>query len=128
MKKKFARANHAPFITKSLRKAIMLCSKLRSRYNKCRTSENLNSHRKQRNLCVKLFKSAKKDHYNNLNNNHITGSKKFWPAFSDKPRQSKKIVLADNDNIISTDADIAKTFNKFFVTIAESLSQHKRNY
>ena len=38
------------------------------------------------------------------------------------PHQSKKIVLVDNDDIISNDADIAETFNKFFVTIAESLS------
>ena len=31
-------------------------------------------------------------------------------------------MLIDNDGIISNDADIAETFNKFFVTIAESLS------
>ena len=31
-------------------------------------------------------------------------------------------MLVDNDDIISNDADIAETFNKFFVTIAESLS------
>ena len=96
MKKKFVRANHAPFMTKSLRKAIMLCSKLRHRYNKSRTSENLNNCREQRNLCVKLFKSAKKDYYSNLNINRITDNKKFWktvkPSFSDKPRQSKKIA------------------------------------
>ena len=126
MKKKFVRANHAPFMTKSLRKAIMLSSKPRNRYNKSRTSENLNSYRKWRNICVKLLNSAKKDYYNNLNINHITDNKKFWktvkPAFSDKPHQSKKIVLVDNDDIISNDADIAETINKFFVTIAESLS------
>ena len=126
MKKKFVRANHAQFMTQSLRKAIMLRSKLRNRYNKSRTSENLNSYRKQRNLCVKLLKSAKKDYYNNLNINHVTDNRKFWktvkPEFSDNPHQSKKIVLVDNNDIISNGADIAETFNKFFVTIAESLS------
>ena len=48
MKKKFVRANRAPFMTKSLRKAIMLRSKLRNHYNQSRTSENLDSYRKQR--------------------------------------------------------------------------------
>ena len=102
MKKKFLRANHAPFMTKSLRKAMMLRLKLGNRYNKSRTSENLHSYRKQRNLCVKLLKSAKKDYYNILNITHITDNKKFWktvkPAFSDKVHQSKKIVLVDNDD------------------------------
>ena len=31
-------------------------------------------------------------------------------------------MLVDSDDIISNDADIAETFNSFFVTIAESLS------
>ena len=109
MKKKLVRANHAPFMTKSLPKAIMLRSKLRNRYNKSRTTKNLNSYRKQRNICLKLLKSAKKDYYNSLNISHVTDNKKFWktvkPAFSDKPYQSKRIVLVDNDDIISNEAE-----------------------
>ena len=73
-----------------------------------------------------MLKSAKKDYYSNLIISDITDNKKFWktvkPSFSDKPRQSKKIVLVDNDDILSNGADIAETFNKFFVTTAESLS------
>ena len=109
MKKKLVRANHAPFMTKSLRKAIMLRSKLRNRYNKSRTTKNLYSYRKQRNICLKLLRSAKKDYYNNLNISHVTDNKKFWktvkPVFSNKPRQSKRIVLVDNDDIISNEAE-----------------------
>ena len=30
--------------------------------------------------------------------------------------------MVDNDDMISNDTDIAETFNKFYVTIAESLS------
>jgi len=117
----------------SLRKTIVLHSKLRNHYNKPRTSENLNSYRKQWNLCVQFLKSAEKDYYNNLNTNLITDNKRFWktvkPAFWDKTLQSKKIVLVDNDGIISNDADIAETFNKFFVTIAEEklLENHLRS-
>ena len=54
---------------------------------------------------------------------------KFWktvkPAFSDNPHQSRKIVLVENFDIISNGADVAETFNNFFVTIAESLSIRK---
>ena len=41
-----------------------------------------NSYCKQRNLCVKLFKSAKKDYYNNLSIKLVTDNKKFWETVS----------------------------------------------
>ena len=41
VKKKLLRANHAPYITKTLRKAIMRRSNLQTKYFKTRTSESL---------------------------------------------------------------------------------------
>ena len=40
LKKKFLRHNNNPFMTKSLRKQIMVRSKLRNNYNKNRNYEN----------------------------------------------------------------------------------------
>ena len=40
-KKKYVRANHAPFMTRGLRKAIMLRSRLRNKHNKSRTVNNV---------------------------------------------------------------------------------------
>ena len=36
VKTKYLRANHSPFVTKELSKAIMLRSKLRNQYMKCK--------------------------------------------------------------------------------------------
>ena len=57
IKKKYVRANDKPFpfMTRPLRKATMLRSRLRNKYNEERTAENWNNFRKQRNSCVKLF-------------------------------------------------------------------------
>ena len=54
VKKKYVRANDKPFMTRSLRKTVMLRSRLRNRYNKNQTVENWNNFRKQRNSCVKV--------------------------------------------------------------------------
>ena len=39
IKTKYSRANHSPFVTKELSKAIMLRSKLRNQYLKCKSEE-----------------------------------------------------------------------------------------
>ena len=47
------------FMTKSLRKAIMLRSKLKNNFNKQRSNENPDNYKKQRNFCGKLFHQTK---------------------------------------------------------------------
>ena len=54
LKKKSVRANHAPYMTKVLRKAIMRRSALENKYYKVSSAENKRLYRKQRNYCSKL--------------------------------------------------------------------------
>ena len=60
IKKKYLRANHANFVTKQLRKAIMKRSKLRNDFLKDRNDASQSAYRKQCNLCVTLLQKAKK--------------------------------------------------------------------
>ena len=60
IKKKILRFNHNPFMNKALRKAIMVRSNLKNKYNKNRAGENWDSHKKQRNFCVSLLRKTKK--------------------------------------------------------------------
>ena len=53
-KEKYLRVNHANFMTKQLRKAIMKRLKLRNDFLKDRNDASLSTYRKQRNLCVTL--------------------------------------------------------------------------
>ena len=59
MKRKYARANEEPFMNRALRKATMLRSRLQNRYNNSPTVELWEAFRKQRSLCVKLFRTEK---------------------------------------------------------------------
>ena len=125
LKKKYVRANDAPFMTKALRKAVMFRTRLRNKYNQNRIAENWNNFCRQRNLSVKLFRTEKKKYYNILDVKLITDNKKFWktvkPLFSDKIKTQNKIVLVYNDDVISDDRQIAEIFNNYFVTVTETL-------
>ena len=59
MKKKYLRTNHGTFMTKEVRKAIMIRSKLRNKFLKDKNEQSRNDYRKQRNLCVALNRSVK---------------------------------------------------------------------
>ena len=125
LKQKYLRANDAPFMTKTLRKAIMLRSQLRNRLNRHKTSENWNALKKQRNRFVKILRQAKTSYYGNLDINFVTGNKKFWktvkPLFTDKVQTSSSITLIENEKFITNDSEIAEILNDFFTNITKTI-------
>ena len=59
IKQKAISANNGRFVTKALRKAIMQRSKLRNKFTKERSEENLKVFKRKRNECVKLVQHEK---------------------------------------------------------------------
>ena len=78
LKTKYVRANDGPFMTKDLRKAMMLRSNLRNKLNKNKTLEANLAYKRQRNLCTSLVKKAKREYCANLNPSVILDNKRFW--------------------------------------------------
>ena len=70
LKKKLLRANHAPYITEALRKAIMRRSYLEKLYFKKRTPSSLKKYKKQKNYCRKLYKEEPKAYFDKINSNN----------------------------------------------------------
>ena len=60
IKKKFMRANEAPFMIRKLKKAIMIRSTVRNAFLKHPANENKKNYRKQRNFSVHLLRTEKK--------------------------------------------------------------------
>ena len=56
VKVKVLRFNNNVFMTKSLRKAIMLRSRLKNNFTKQRSDENWGNYKKPRNFCVKFLR------------------------------------------------------------------------
>ena len=116
IKKKTIRANHKPYVTKELRKAIMKKNQLaKKRFN----SEDVNKqYKKQKNYVDRESKRAIKQYFNGLDVRQIQDNKKFWKIFgenlSDKIKGKQKITLVKANEILTDDKLIADEFSSFF--------------
>jgi hypothetical protein len=126
-KSKLVRANDKSYITKNLRKEFMTRTRLKNKAWETKLPEDFRKYKDQRNKCVKLNIQAKKNYYHNLNAKSIDNGKKFWKTF--KPLLShkfspggEKIILVENNNIISDESEIAHIFNDNFVNITKKLN------
>ena len=117
MKKRYIRANDSSFMNRTLRKAFMLRTTLKNRYNKNRSADNWDAFRRQRNFCVKLSRKVNRDFYNQLDISEVTDNKKFWktvkPFISDKSSSKSRITLIEDGKIMSNESEVAETFNDF---------------
>ena len=82
------RANHTPYFTKTLRKAIMCRSQLETKYLKSKIQTKLKLYKKYENFFSKLYKRERRKYYESLDMKDILDSKEFWktmrPFLSDK--------------------------------------------
>ena len=112
-------------MTKELRKAMMLRSKLKNILNKNKTHFNWQKY-KQRNFCLNLLRKTKKQYFAKLNVKDVADNKLFWknvkPYFSDKGSNSAKITLVEKDKIITDEKQVANIMNEHFVSITKKLS------
>ena len=126
LKTKVIRANNIPYMNKNLRKEVMTRSRLKNNFNKDPSVENGNAYKKQRNLCVNLFRKAKREYYATLNPSVVADNKKFWtaikPLFSDKVKLKNTITLIEGEHIFSDDNDVAEKLNKFFINAVTNLN------
>ena len=131
IKMKYLRANNAPFMTKQLGKSIMNRTRLKNKFLKIPSIENELKYKKQRNYCVTLLRKEKKKYFSSLNIRNINDNKNFWrivkPFFSEKNSINKKIILVENDEIVTNDEDIAEIMNNFFSSVVPRLNLKEFN-
>ena len=112
-------------MTKSLRKAIMLRSLLKRKFNDNKSKENSKKYKQRRNYCVKLLRKTKMEYFQSMDVNKVNGNKMFWktvkPRFSNKCKTANTIILTEGDMIIKNDKLIAETFNNYFADITKTL-------
>ena len=126
MKRKYVRANEAPFMTKELHKAIMKRSRLRNKFLKNKNEINRNNYKVQRNYCKKLLKTTKKQYFNNLNTSKVTDNRILWKTvvllLTNKPSGGEEIILKEGNKNITNDAELCEVFNTYFANIAAKLN------
>ena len=117
IKKKIMRFNNNPFMSKALRKAIMHRSKLKNIYNNYRTEDNWANYKKQRNFCVNLLRKTKTEYFQKLNVKDLSDNRKFWktmkPFFINKGLNSDKLMLKENNRLITEEKELVTVMNTF---------------
>ena len=125
LKQKLIRNNNQPFMTKTLRKAIMNRSKLRNKFNEERNIKNWSEYKRQPNLCSNLLKESKKRYFNSLNVNDVAENKKFWktikPFCKEKNKTTTNIILTKNNQRVREDKAICQIFNTYFTNVTKGL-------
>ena len=138
IKKRYVRANQAPFMNKRINKEIVKRRRLRNKFLNTKSDIDRRAYNKQGNKCVMLIRQQKKNFFSKLNTRDVTDSKMFWrkvkPLFTDKVQTNSKVTLIEKkvvsnqgdkvietEEIISEDKAIAEVFNKFFIDIVPNL-------
>ena len=131
LKQKYVRANQGPFMTKEFRKAIMIRSNLRHKFNRYNTKSAESAYKKQRNLCSYLLRKIKRDYYSSLDPSNVTDNKKIWkmvkPLFSDKFLSNEIITLVEGNEIIQDNNKVSEVFNDFFSNAVTKLNIQVNN-
>ena len=126
LKKKILRHSNNRSMTKELRKAIMLQSKLKNIFNKNETHFNWQKYKHQRHFCLNLLRKTKNQYFAKLNVKDVADNKLTWknvkPYFSDRGPNSTNITLVEKDIIITDEKQIANIMNEHFVGITKKLS------
>ena len=123
LKTKVLRGNNLPYVNKNLRKAIMCRSNLKKRANLSGKPEDMARFKKQRNFVVNLNRKLKKSFFARTSNS----PKNFWkaikPYFGGKGSAIReRILLVENDSIVSSEKELASVFNFYFNSATGSLN------
>ena len=106
---------------KTLRKAIMIGSRLKTRFNKIWSRKNWLLYKTQRNFCTNLLRNTKKYFFSKANPKLVSGNKNLCrtikPYFSYKTNFSNKIMISKKECIVSNDGRLHETFNEYFINI-----------
>ena len=92
---------------------------MKNKFIKYRCERSKRAYNAQRNQCVSLARKAKKKtNFDNLDLRNVPDNKNLWkivkPLFADQGMNHDKLVLVENDEIISENQQISKSFNSFF--------------
>ena len=75
---------------------------------------------KRKPFCVNLLRKTK-EHFENISVKDIKDNKKFWktikPFFSNKGLNTNKLMLIEDNNLISEESIPANTMNQYFTSI-----------
>ena len=110
-----------------MRKAIYAHSRLKNKFCKNPSKENERNYKRKRNLCLSLRRKAIKQYFSNVTSKGTVTKKEFWktirPFLTNKVCfENSDIMLINDDDMITDDKTLAKTFNEHYINTVERSS------
>ena len=106
-------------------KSIMHRSRVHNKFLRGRTKESKISYNKQRNICVSLLRETKRDYFAHLDTKVMKDNRTFWKTmnllFSEKSYSKEHISVINEDDLITKNEDLVRTFNNFFSNAVNKL-------
>ena len=106
-------------------KSIMHRSRVHNKFLRDRTKESKISYNKQRNICVSLLRETKRDYFAHLDTKVMKDNRTFWKTmnllFSEKSYSKEHISVINEDDLITKNEDLVRTFNNFFSNAVNKL-------
>ena len=122
LKQKEVRRN---FITKELSKAIIIRSRIKSKYNKCPSRENFLVLKQIKSKCTNLTKIIKKHYFAKSTENQPLTNKSFLNSISllltnKNVRNDDVITLKEKGRLINDELKVAETLNSHYINIVQT--------
>ena len=113
-----------------MRKGICTWSRLRNKFCKNPSEVNERKYKRQQNLCVSLGRKAIKQYFSNITSERIVTNKEFWKTIKSFLRnkgclENSDIMLINDDEMVTDDKILEKTFNEHYINIIERSSSLK---
>ena len=126
LKRKRRRAEEAPYMNSTYRKAIRLKIKLRSEFLKMKTPTNWELYRKQRNLCTSMRRQAVKTYFlerceRGPNNTDFWHTIKPFLTNKGYHDDGNDILLHDESKLVHDPELTSNIFNDYYVNITSQL-------
>ena len=133
LKAKILRANHVPYVIKTLREAVMERLYLKKLYFKKKATESQEKCKKHKNFCSRLYKKVRKKYFDTLDVNKTVDNRTFrkniHPLFPEKRKFAKKIILENSEeNIISDVTLVSEKLKIFFQNATKTLNINVNSY
>jgi hypothetical protein len=125
IKKKWVRSDQLPWITPQIQREILLRNRLFKRHKKNPSSSIWEAHKIQRNKVTSLKRNCITEFCStacSATKNHG----EFWKKLklllpATVPNQQEKIILVENDKVISDPKLVAKMFNDYFANTVDTV-------
>ena len=104
------------FITAETRKAMIERDRLKKRYYKSRNPADWEQCRRMRNKVVSMRRKSVQEHFRKLRVDKHGNQRKFWSTIkpyinSKKTKNNNRIIIKDNEKIITDTSEVAETLN-----------------